>query len=381
MDVNDFSYEDEMDAAYVGALSACVGVLEILVNNIDNSGELNESIPRIPSSTRNEIRRKYVQSIIGVDDATSIKMIHMNRRTFYQLCAVVCRRNLSHETIHITVKEQLIMLLHTIAHNVRNGVMCVNYLRSGETINRYFNHVLKALRQLHNDYIRPPDIAIPDEIRSREIYWPWFKLLLTFFARFHGKTRKPIQNVLAAVRFGLMFSYVLAGWEGSTHDVLVLNDALQRQNKLIVPNGKYFLVDASYSTRLGFISPYRLNPNDELLNEITIEESTQLTSRRKTRRKEREDNAMWASIRDRIENEMWNDYSKLCWVGVLESKPNQPLERLLEMRPTQSSRFCKRDHLDRRIFETASLGARLHARRVSHAGTLLLIATDIPIAI
>ncbi|MQL89360.1 hypothetical protein Taro_021931 [Colocasia esculenta] len=51
--------EDEMDAAIVGALSACVGILEILVDNSDNSGELSESIPRIPSSIRNEIRRKH----------------------------------------------------------------------------------------------------------------------------------------------------------------------------------------------------------------------------------------------------------------------------------------------------------------------------------
>ncbi|MQM06859.1 hypothetical protein Taro_039688, partial [Colocasia esculenta] len=175
MDANDFSYEDEMDAEIVGVLSTCVRVLEILVDNSDNSGEFNESIPRIPSSTRNEIRRKYVQSVIGVDDATSIKMIRMNRRTFYQLYAVVRRRNLLHDTIHVSVQEQLIMFLHTIAHNVRNGVMCVNYLGSGETVSRYFKHVLKALRQLHNDYIQPPDTAIPDEIRSRDIYWPWFK--------------------------------------------------------------------------------------------------------------------------------------------------------------------------------------------------------------
>ncbi|MQL89361.1 hypothetical protein Taro_021930 [Colocasia esculenta] len=108
-------------------------------------------------------------------------MIRMNRRTFYQLYIVVRRRIFLHETIHIIVQEQLLMFLHTIAHNVRNGVMCVNYLRSGETLSRYFNHVLKALRQLHNDYIQPPDTAILDEIRSRYIYWPWFKLIHKIF--------------------------------------------------------------------------------------------------------------------------------------------------------------------------------------------------------
>lgn len=42
---------------------------------------------------------------------------------------------------------------------------------------------------------------------------------------------------MAAVDFDLRFTYVLAGWEGSTHDVVVLADALQRQNGLVEPEG------------------------------------------------------------------------------------------------------------------------------------------------
>lgn len=40
---------------------------------------------------------------------------------------------------------------------------------------------------------------------------------------------------MAAVDFDLRFTYVLAGWEGSAHDAVVLADALQRQNGLVVP--------------------------------------------------------------------------------------------------------------------------------------------------
>jgi hypothetical protein len=42
---------------------------------------------------------------------------------------------------------------------------------------------------------------------------------------------------MAAVDFDLRFTYVLAGWEGSAHDAVVLADALQRQNGLVVPEG------------------------------------------------------------------------------------------------------------------------------------------------
>jgi hypothetical protein len=43
------------------------------------------------------------------------------------------------------------------------------------------------------------------------------------------------QNVLAAVSFDLRFTYVLAGWEGSAHDALILADALVRPDGLRVP--------------------------------------------------------------------------------------------------------------------------------------------------
>uniref|UniRef100_A0A5B6Z293 DDE Tnp4 domain-containing protein n=1 Tax=Davidia involucrata TaxID=16924 RepID=A0A5B6Z293_DAVIN len=54
-----------------------------------------------------------------------------------------------------------------------------------------------------------------------------------------------------------MFTYVLPGWEGSTADGRVLRDALGRPDPLIVPNGKYYLVDAGYTNGPGFLAPYR----------------------------------------------------------------------------------------------------------------------------
>jgi hypothetical protein len=39
-----------------------------------------------------------------------------------------------------------------------------------------------------------------------------------------------------AVDFYLKFTYVLAGWEGSAHDALILSDALERSDGLRVPS-------------------------------------------------------------------------------------------------------------------------------------------------
>ena len=54
---------------------------------------------------------------------------------------------------------------------------------------------------------------------------------------FRGRKKYTTQNVMAAVDFDLRFTYVLAGWEGTTHDALVLRDALERENGLRVPQG------------------------------------------------------------------------------------------------------------------------------------------------
>lgn len=56
-------------------------------------------------------------------------------------------------------------------------------------------------------------------------------------AAFMGRKHTTTQNVLAAVDFDLKFTYVLAGWEGSAHDALILADAIQRDDGLIVPQG------------------------------------------------------------------------------------------------------------------------------------------------
>jgi hypothetical protein len=55
---------------------------------------------------------------------------------------------------------------------------------------------------------------------------------------FRGRKTFATQNVMAAVDFDLRFTYVLAGWEGTAHDALVLADALERERGLQVPEGK-----------------------------------------------------------------------------------------------------------------------------------------------
>ena len=55
--------------------------------------------------------------------------------------------------------------------------------------------------------------------------------------RFRGRKDGTMQNVLAAISFDLMFTYVLARWESSAHDSRVLNDAFARPGGFTIPKG------------------------------------------------------------------------------------------------------------------------------------------------
>jgi hypothetical protein len=54
---------------------------------------------------------------------------------------------------------------------------------------------------------------------------------------FRGRKKDPTQNAMVAVNCDLLFTYVLAGWEGSAHDAPVLGDAIDRGDGFIVPQG------------------------------------------------------------------------------------------------------------------------------------------------
>ncbi|KAJ3701389.1 hypothetical protein LUZ61_005094 [Rhynchospora tenuis] len=78
----------------------------------------------------------------------------------------------------------------------------------------------------------------------------------TFKERWRDRKGNMSQNVMAVVDFDGNFLYVVAGWEGSAHDNLILRKSLERGN-FTVPPGRYYLVDGGYANTPQFLSPYR----------------------------------------------------------------------------------------------------------------------------
>ncbi|KAK3118761.1 hypothetical protein QOZ80_9BG0706670 [Eleusine coracana subsp. coracana] len=110
--------------------------------------------------------------------------------------------------------------------------------RSIETISRYFREVLYAIGELRDEMIKPPtanEIPLKDCIGVIDGTHVHARVPAKIAAAFRGRKHYTTQNVLAAVDFDLKFTYVLAGWEGSAHDALILADAIEREDGLRVP--------------------------------------------------------------------------------------------------------------------------------------------------
>nr|GFB50013.1 hypothetical protein [Tanacetum cinerariifolium] len=117
------------------------------------------------------------------------------------------------------VDEKVSIFLHIVSHNAKNRVMICRFHRSEETISRCFARDCNAVIRLHPHLLKKPKLVFDN---STDQTWKWFK-------------RE----------------------EGSAADGRVLLDALARPHGLKVPRPCYYLVDARYTNREGFLAPYR----------------------------------------------------------------------------------------------------------------------------
>ena len=133
---------------------------------------------REPSCEKLEIMEKYLSRLIDMNDATSINKVHMNKSTLFNLCSILRGKSLLWDILHMSVEDKLLIFLHTIGHYQRNRIIAHNFLRFGETISRYFNHVLFTIGELQHEYVRPPSTQTRPYIAARSTIYLYFKVFL-----------------------------------------------------------------------------------------------------------------------------------------------------------------------------------------------------------
>ncbi|KAJ3679508.1 hypothetical protein LUZ60_017519 [Juncus effusus] len=162
------------------------------------------------------------------------------------------------------------MFLYTLAKNASNRTVQERFQHSGCSVSAYFGKILNAKLQLSTEIIRFSSLLTPREISNSTKFNPYFKDCIGVIDGTHvpitvqGQIQDPYrnrkqtlsQNVMVACNFDNRFIFVLAGWEGSASDALILKSAIDECN-FYVPSDKFYLVDAGYANTPNFIAPYR----------------------------------------------------------------------------------------------------------------------------
>ena len=169
---------------------------------------------------------------------------------------------------------KLLVFLHIITSDVSYLMVRELFQYSPRTITRIFHEVLRILSgPFYRAMVKPSTAEVQDKVRSNKRFFPYFRNCVGAVDGTHipiavshqndahvpWRNRKGhvTQNVLGVVDFDLNFRYVLAGWEGSAHDSLVIRNAVERGFRA-PEQGKYYLGDAGYTSLDGLLLvPYQ----------------------------------------------------------------------------------------------------------------------------
>ncbi|KAL8499204.1 hypothetical protein ACS0TY_022251 [Phlomoides rotata] len=139
---------------------------------------------------------------------------------------------------------------------------------SGQTVSKHFHAVLNSVLRLHAMFLVKPQPIIESESDPR---WQQFQGCLgvldgTYIdvhvpisekGRYRNRKGQISVNVLGVCDMNMQFVYILTGWEGSAADSKVLRNAINMENGLKIPRGKYYLCDNGYLNCEGFLTPYK----------------------------------------------------------------------------------------------------------------------------
>uniref|UniRef100_A0A5B6Z2Q3 Uncharacterized protein n=1 Tax=Davidia involucrata TaxID=16924 RepID=A0A5B6Z2Q3_DAVIN len=187
-----------------------------------------------PSQDFRLAREFYLRRLYYGTDRVCIEQLRLNKDSFNSLCKKLHEKGGLRETSHVRIEEAVAMFLYILAHNLKNRVVKFQFMRSGETVSRQFNAVLRAVIRLGKELLVQQETEVEG---FEDEKWAWFQDCLGALDGTYVPATVPIQdqgtyrnrknfnatNVLGVCSRDLMFTYVLPGWEGSAADGRVLS--------------------------------------------------------------------------------------------------------------------------------------------------------------
>ncbi|KAL7617295.1 hypothetical protein Lser_V15G00779 [Lactuca serriola] len=191
-----------------------------------------------------------------------VEVLRMSRESFVRLCAHFRVNYALNDSKHVLVEEKMAMFFMMIGHNQRYVIIKRRFQHSKQTVHKFFHEVLDKMLLFAHDIIMPTSFNLNPNIpghnrRLRRVFkgavgaldGTLIHVVVPANKRDLYRSRGKgdcYQNVLAICDFNMMFTFVVAGWEGIAHDSRILSEALAN------PHAPFLLPPP------GFMAPYRI---------------------------------------------------------------------------------------------------------------------------
>ncbi|XP_023760234.1 uncharacterized protein LOC111908652 [Lactuca sativa] len=218
---------------------------------------------------------EYTLELLYRNHLQCVEVLRMSHDSFVGLCAHFRAHYSLKDNKHVSVEEKMAMFLMMIGNNQRYVIIKRRFQHSKQTIHKFFFEVLEKMMLFAQDVIVPtsfnPSPNIPGHNkRLRRVFKGAVGALDDTLIHAVVPAKKQdlyrsrgkgdcYQNVLAICDFNIIFTFVMAGWEGVAHDSRILSEAVAdpQASFLFPPPDKYYLCDVAYAHTRGFMAPYR----------------------------------------------------------------------------------------------------------------------------
>ena len=126
----------------------------------------------------------YINSILHGSERHCVSQIGMKPIAFHQLCDILTQGEHIWLIVNMSVREQVLIFLHIIGHNVRFRGIGSRFHRSTEIVHRYFTVILRGILKLYRALIRLPSKDTLREIRDSRKFYLYFKVNIGTFVYF-----------------------------------------------------------------------------------------------------------------------------------------------------------------------------------------------------
>ncbi|CCE32584.1 uncharacterized protein CPUR_06444 [Claviceps purpurea 20.1] len=226
--------------------------------------------PRISLGNHPVTCRTLMEDVLDGPDTVFLDLFKLDRTQFGALSKWAEDTGTIQDGKNYTVWQKLMIFLHVVGNHVSYRNVSNRFKISIGSIHQIFNQVLVALaHHLYDEFVTQPGPEYVSEYVELNPRYSQFNGCIGAVDGAHIPAFVPperqhvcrnrkgelTQNVFAAVKFDLTFTYVLAGAAGSMKDAQLFKEALC--DEFEIPTGRFYLGDGGFEQNArGLVVPY-----------------------------------------------------------------------------------------------------------------------------